>query len=393
MDNKNDLINQKPLKRKKGFLNENINLDNFTNKDIDYIIKKINFVKNNINLSDDVKNIINKYLISYKNIKEGKNVKNKNIILTKHENFEIKKISDDNIARYLIYRYKFNVYPKIKKVDLFPPCVQIEPSSMCNYRCIMCYQIDKSFSSKSKGFAGHMSLELFKKIIDQLVGNVEAVTLASRGEPTLNPKFSQMIDYANDKFLALKLNTNASMLNEKLIHRLLSSNIQTIVFSIDSKDKESYEAIRVNGKFDNIIKKLELFNKIREKNYKREDKIVRISGVKINDKQDINEMKKKWGDIADIVAFTNYVPWESSYENEINNIIEPCTEFWSRMFIWHDGKVNPCDFDYKSKLSKWNVKEDSIKNIWNSDEYNHLRYCHLNNLRSELEPCRRCINI
>jgi radical SAM protein with 4Fe4S-binding SPASM domain len=257
----------------------------------------------------------------------------------------------------------------------------------------MCYQIDKSFSSKSKGFAGHMSLELFKKIIDQLVGNVEAVTLASRGEPTLNPKFSQMIDYANDKFLALKLNTNASMLNEKLIHRLLSSNIQTIVFSIDSKDKESYEAIRVNGKFDNIIKKLELFNKIREKNYKREDKIVRISGVKINDKQDINEMKKKWGDIADIVAFTNYVPWESSYENEINNIIEPCTEFWSRMFIWHDGKVNPCDFDYKSKLSKWNVKEDSIKNIWNSDEYNHLRYCHLNNLRSELEPCRRCINI
>lgn len=41
MNNKNDLITKKPLKRNKGFLNENTNLDNFTKKDIDYIIKKI----------------------------------------------------------------------------------------------------------------------------------------------------------------------------------------------------------------------------------------------------------------------------------------------------------------------------------------------------------------
>ena len=40
------------------------------------------------------------------------------------------------------------------------------------------------------------------------------------------------------------------------------------------------------------------------------------------------------------------------------------------MFIWQDGKVNPCDYDYKSQLSKWNTKDQSIKDIWNSDEYN-----------------------
>ena len=26
----------------------------------------------------------------------------------------------------------------------------------------------------------------------------------------------------------------------------------------------------------------------------------------------------------------------------------PCSELWSRLFIWWDGKVNPCDYDYKS---------------------------------------------
>ena len=103
-------------------------------------------------------------------------------------------------------------------------------------------------------------------------------------------------------------------------------------------------------------------------------------------------MKKKWGNIADIIAFTNYTPWESSYENEINNIDTPCNELWTRMFIWWDGKVNPCDYDYKSYLSNWNVKNNNITDIWNSVEYNELRHKHLNNLRNSVEPCKRCIN-
>ena len=43
----------------------------------------------------------------------------------------------------------------------------------------MCYQSDKSFSSKSNGFKGHMSMNTFCKIIDEVEGNVEAITFAS----------------------------------------------------------------------------------------------------------------------------------------------------------------------------------------------------------------------
>ena len=92
---------------------------------------------------------------------------------------------------------------------------------------------------------------------------------------------------------------------------------------------------------------------------------------------------KKLGDIADIVAFTNY-PQESSYDNPINDIKTPCGELWSRIFVWQDGKVNPCDYDYKSILSKWNINDQSINNIWNSEEYNYLRYTHLNYLDLKL---------
>tara|TARA_B100001750_G_C15340860_1_gene512169 strand:+ start:74 stop:799 length:726 start_codon:yes stop_codon:yes gene_type:complete len=237
---------------------------------------------------------------------------------------------------------------------------------------------------------GLMSMDIFKKTIDEIAGKIEAVTFASRGEPTLHKNFVDMLNYCEGKFLALKMNTNASRLNENLIHSILSSDLQTIVFSIDARDKIEYEKIRVGGNFEKVQKNLELFNDIRTKHYSREDKIVRISGVKINQKQNVEDMKNKWGDLVDSVAFVNYTPWENSYENNINNIKTPCPELWLRMFVWHDGKVNPCDYDYKSELSKWNMKDNTITDIWTSNEYNEYRTAHLQEKRKTLSPCNRC---
>ena len=136
--------------------------------------------------------------------------------------------------------------------------------------------------------------ELMKKIIDELEGNVEAITLASRGEPTLNPNIVEMLEYCRNKFLGLKMNTNASMLNENLIHAILSTDIQSIVFSVDAADKETYEKIRVNGKFEQIMKNLKLFAQIRKDHYSKSKHIVKMSGVKISKNQSINSMEKQF---------------------------------------------------------------------------------------------------
>ena len=56
---------------------------------------------------------------------------------------ELMLVKDLDLPRYLFYRYRYEMYPKQKIVDDYPPCLQIEPASMCNYRCIFCYQTDK----------------------------------------------------------------------------------------------------------------------------------------------------------------------------------------------------------------------------------------------------------
>ena len=100
-------------------------------------------------------------------------------------------IADPDIFRYLVYRYKYNLYPELKIVDDYPPCVQIEPVSVCNFRCVFCYQSDDTFNKKKFGHMGRMDLGLFKETIDGLEGNVEAITLASRGEPLLHKNISE----------------------------------------------------------------------------------------------------------------------------------------------------------------------------------------------------------
>ena len=95
-------------------------------------------------------------------------------------------------AEYIIFRYKSTNFPKEHTDSETPSHLIIEPVSACNIRCIMCFQVDETFS-KNKEFMGHMELELFKKVIDDAENiGVQAVTLSGRGEPTLNPKFGEI---------------------------------------------------------------------------------------------------------------------------------------------------------------------------------------------------------
>lgn len=304
---------------------------------------------------------------------------------------EIYRIDDNNLKKYLLYRYSYQVYPQKKVLSKYPPTIQIEPTSICNYRCVFCYQTDISFSNKKNGFMGQMKLDLFKKIIDELENNTQSITFASRGEPTLNRDFAEMLAYTKDKFLATKLNTNGYSLNEKIINAILDSNIQTIVFSIDSASEDEYKKFRVNGNFNKVLNNIKLFNEIKKSDFPNSKIISRVSGVKYSGSQNFTEMDNFWSKIVDQVSFVNYVPWENVYISKQNDIIESCSDLWRRMFIWWDGKIGACDVDYKTELFNLNINNRTIESVWNSSEYNNLRKMHLNKKRACVNPCSKCV--
>ncbi len=390
---KNPLITARPKIKKKGFNPENISISVFTKQDTAIYNRILRMVNTSLfkNLSDSKTKLISKIISGYQNKIENKSIAKDEYVLSGHELIEFENIDDSELFRYLIYRYKYNLYPLLKIFDDYPPSVQIEPVSICNFRCVFCFQVDKTFTNKDSGYMGYMDLNLFKRIIDELEGKVESITLASRGEPTLHKKLGEMLNYMNGKFLAIKINSNASLFTDKMIHTILSNDVHTMAFSIDAAEKELYEKLRVNGKFERTLKNIKRFNEIKKKEYPASRLVTRISGVKVNDRQNVDKMTDIWSSYSDLVAFTNYIPWESSYDNELSEVETACTELWRRLFVWWDGKVNPCDYDYKSILSKWNIKNNSISEIWNSDYYKWMRDIHLKKERKQIEPCKRCI--
>lgn len=303
---------------------------------------------------------------------------------------EIKYLNSDQLKRYLIHRYRYEIYPQTKEIDDYPPYLQIEPTSVCNYRCVFCFETDKFFTKKSNGFMGQMTIDTFKKIIDQAVGNIEFISLASRGEPLLCKDIEEMLAYTRGKFLNLKLNTNASLLDEKKAHAILQSGVKTLVFSADAAEEELYAKLRVGGSLKKVLKNIELFERIRQNHYHQSTIITRVSGVKFSDEQDINSMESLWGGLVNQVAFVDYNPWENVYEKKSSGIDDPCSDLWRRMFVWWDGKINPCDVDYRSTLMVGSLDEINIRLAWNSSKYRELRKSHLDLKRGFTSPCSNC---
>jgi hypothetical protein len=303
---------------------------------------------------------------------------------------EIATYVDSDLPRYLVHRYRYEVYPQKKILDKYPPYLQIEPTSVCNFRCVFCFETDPTFTDKSQGYMGQMTLDLFKCIIDQAVGNVEFISLASRGEPLICKDIIPMLEYTRGKFLNLKINTNASLLDEAKCHAILKGGVRTVVFSADAAVEPLYSKLRVNGNLSVVLRNIERFQKIRQTHYPDLSVITRVSGVKFSDEQDIDSMQTVWGGLVDQVAFVQYNPWENVYNQPANDLTKPCSDLWRRMFVWWDGKSNPCDVDYKSTLSQGSIKEFRLSELWRSSGYEALRGDHIKNKRKSRKPCTAC---
>lgn len=310
--------------------------------------------------------------------------------LRPHIAAEMARLDETDFARYLRYRYRYEIHPAAGILDDHPPCVQIEPTSVCNYRCVFCYQVDPVFSKRDGGVLGAMTLERFRRVIDQLDGAVEAVTLASRGEPSLCRDLPGMLAYMAGRFLAAKLNTNASRLDEPLCHALLSAGLQTLVISADAAEPDHYARLRVNGSLDRVLANVERLRDIQTRHYPDSRTILRVSGVKVDGEQSLEAMRTLWRGLVDQVVFVDFNPWVDGYHAEPNGQERPCSDLWRRMFVWWDGTVNPCDVDFRSTLAVGHVDRDGVSAIWRGAGYEALRRRHLGGERQRLTPCAGC---
>ena len=358
--------------------------------DIDAINKiflsNITLFKNHVENSSDT--YASELLLNF--IKE----KRFNFPIHKHmELFILKNQKDINkIIKYMIFRYKYHLSGH-KKINLgYPPYLLIEPVSTCNLRCPFCFQTDKSFTKKP--FMGVIDFEFFKKVVDQADElGTGMVTIASRGEPTMHKNYVQMLEYLNkkDNIFEVKTNTNGTYLNDKICHGIFKNNVAQVVVSSDHYIKEDYERLRLGSNFEKVVKNVDMLFDIRKKYYPDSLTEIRISGIDNERNLDRKKFKEFWIQRSDHVTAGFPLERWNTYENEVlHDVRDPCENLWDRMYVWFDGKVNPCDADYKSYLSYGSAKDYSLKELWNNKVISNLRNAHLKDKRTEINPCDRC---
>jgi len=280
----------------------------------------------------------------------------------------------------------------------FPSRLWIEPTNHCNLACPVC--LNKQLPVEQKGF---MEMSTYRRIIDEAGGRARDIYLHHRGESLLHPELGEMIAYAKAKGLAVRLHTNATLLDEAHARILLDSGLDFISFSFDGYDRQTYEKIKAGAKYDQVLANIFNFLKMK-KQLGREKPFTNLTVIefetggadartkKINQKEFLTKFQE-W--TPDSIRTRRPHNWGGALESTgrpkvRTNGFMSCTFLWYSLTVLWEGTVLPCPQDFFGRLSLGNVNQTSLTELWNGPLAKILRQSMSGRPSELLEPCRHC---
>ena len=285
---------------------------------------------------------------------------------------------------------------ELSECRYFPKYFTIETCNNCNARCIMC----------PKGLKGTTSVQLmddflFDKIVDEIkeYNNwIEMICLNSDGEPLLDRNIAKKIKKLKREGIKhINISTNAQLLSRERISELLESGLDDIRISIDGHTKQTFERVRRGLDYD--IVKENVLNLIQMRDESQSDMSVRIRMVELEENAgERREWMKYWQSHTgkrDKVQLMPMHTWSGKVAEEEREQIEfysdkPCVSVFSSFTINYDGKVQLCDSDIEQQEIRGNVKEESIKKIWQGERFETIRRWHAGAARNNVKLCQGC---
>ena len=157
----------------------------------------------------------------------------------------------------------------MKSFQRRPLEVILDTTERCNLKCKMCYfsavdrlqflPFDRQLSRN-----GMMPLETFSRVAADLFPRARRVALGCAAEPLVHPKFIDIVREAGSYGVPdLWFPTNLLPLTPAKAEAICEAGVNTVGVSMDGTNAETYEAIRVGGKFDRLMRSLDLLNEVR----------------------------------------------------------------------------------------------------------------------------------
>jgi radical SAM protein with 4Fe4S-binding SPASM domain len=318
-----------------------------------------------------------------------------------------------------------------------PRFVQIEPVGQCNLRCQMC-PIQFRTDGPPHGPLAFLAFEDFPRLVEGF-GEIDELHLQGLGEPTMHPRFFDMVAWASERGIRVSTNSNLTLWSERRARQCVECGLYELHVSIDAATPELYERIRRGAHFPKVIRnlrrvmvarratgsplRLRLVTVLMRQNLRELPAIVRLAGA-----EDVREMFVQYlcHDFEERSLPEEYRPMRdfirdqaldayprdtlaaafddaraAAAETGVSLRLPPleriarkpasprCDWPWRGAYVSYRGDAMPCCMvSTPDRINFGNMLEHGVADIWNGDAYQRFR----EQLASD-EPapiCRSC---
>ena len=294
-----------------------------------------------------------------------------------------------------------------------PPILQIEPSNICNLRCLTC----ATGAGLVTRPAALMPFDMYQRVIDQVKDYVYLLVFWSWGEPFINKDAFRMIRYAKEKGLLVHTSTNGHYFNTKEeAKKIIDSGLDSLIVAVDGLDQPTYEKYRKGGNLQTVINSIE--NLVAERAFlgvRHPLVTLRFIVMKHNEHQ-VDRVKEFAKDLGvDRLTFRcaivrrstldlqdSLTPHSSEFQqsscngfpsgvNPAGRLNNYCHRPYANLTVFSNGDVVTCENDFNAAFPLGNIADQSIRNILSSGKSRTF----LKTFRKNLDRfmfCRECEN-
>lgn len=258
----------------------------------------------------------------------------------------------------------------------FPREFQIQTVSACNAKCVFC----PASRLPPELPRGRMDEDLFYRIIDEIVPHAPSkIKPYLMNEPLVDkrlPKFITYITRKRDRRTITEIYTNGGLLTESMSEELIASGLDRLIVSFQGVDRNVYESTMVGLRYDEVMKNLLSFLKIRDRAGTRKPYFeVRMVNTGFARKH-ISEHRKFWQDHGVKLVVK---PLENELGEDMDFNVHKwrsrsfCRRLFSYGWILYNGDMVLCCCDWNRQHILGNVMLQRISEIWKSDPYIKMR--------------------
>jgi len=147
---------------------------------------------------------------------------------------------------------------------------RIDTNDVCNLKCVMCPLSDPDRVPAAKP----MPVEQFKRAADDLLPRTRYLYLSCSTEPLATPHFDKILDaVSSHRVPFVSFCTNGHLFRDRFIDATLRNRVNEVIFSVDGATKETYEEIRVGGKWEDLEDRLAAFTDARRRHAGRKPEV------------------------------------------------------------------------------------------------------------------------